>query len=191
MRAEAQTLTAPVVQGVRPAHSLDVPWMLSIWRTMMAQHDQSDPAFALAENACALWEDGLYDLIARCDSFALVVPAQGFCCGWVTRPPPIYAAEQVGHLSEICVAEHSRGRGVGTALIQAAETWFAERELAAYQLATAMFNTSAQTFFAARGGRPISMRYTFVVPEDALARARSGPPTAPHSGRGLRDGAAL
>jgi ribosomal protein S18 acetylase RimI-like enzyme len=117
MRARAPVSAVRDLWAVRPAHSLDVPWMRDIWRAMMAQHDQTDPAFTLAENASALWEDGLHDLIARCDSFALVVPQQGFCCGWVTRPPPIYAAEQVGHLSEICVAHAHRGRGVGTALM--------------------------------------------------------------------------
>lgn len=169
MRADSQATTAQRAHRVRPADSLDVAWMLNIWRAMMAQHGNADPAFALAEDACALWEDGLHDLIARCDSFALVVPYQGFCCGWVTRPPPIYAADQVGNLSEICVAEKARGRGVGGALMRAAEAWFAERELTAYQLATAVFNTSAQSFFAGQGGRPISTRYTFGVPKQSIS----------------------
>lgn len=135
--------------------------MLPLWTTMMESHADQDDAFALADDAPRIWQQAVWDMMARRDNFVFVVPQEGFCCGWVARHPAIYAAREVGLLSEICVAARSSRKGVGQALMKAAKEWFVARDVDDFQLATAQFNSGGQAFFASLGGRPILQRYHF------------------------------
>lgn len=158
MQSERHPQEEPLV---RPGRSQDVAWMLHLWTAMMAEHARQDPAFALAEDAASIWQQSMWDIMARPDSFVLVAEPYGFCCGWVSRHPAIYLSREVGLLSEICVADGLRRQGVGRALMEAAKAWFVSRDVDDFQLATAMFNHRAQRFFRAMGGRPLLMRYHF------------------------------
>lgn len=59
--------------------------------------------------------------------------------------------QKVGHIVTIDVVESRRGGGIGTALMNAAETWAQHRELRLIYLETAEDNHTAQLFYAARG----------------------------------------
>ncbi len=146
---------------VRPGRCQDVSWMLPLWTAMMEGHAARDGAFTLTDDAPHIWQQSIWDLMARQDSFVFVVPTSGFCCGWVSRHPAIYAQREVGLLSEICVGEGARRRGVGRSLMEAAKAWFLARDVDDFQLATAAFNKRGQRFFEALGGRPILLRYHF------------------------------
>lgn len=152
------SVAAPIV---RAASGADLHWMVNLWSRMMRRHALAHPGFALADDAREVWEASVWEMMARSDSFVLVVEKVGFCCGWVARHPAIYRSQKVGLLSEIAVAQRARRRGVGKALMAAARAWFVSRELQEFQLATAMFNSSAQRFFTAQGGTPLLMRYHF------------------------------
>lgn len=147
--------------------------MLPLWRDMMAEHARLDAAFALADDAAAVWSRALWELMARHDSFVFVSPEAGFCCGWLTRHPAIYAAKEVGLLSEICVSPSARRQGVGRALMASARAWFTSRDVDDFQLATAIFNEAGQKFFQSLGGRPILMRFHFA--KDACSIAEVTP----------------
>ena len=163
MQIDVAATRPQVATLVRPAMGADLVWMVVLWQQMMRRHERAHVGFALAENARETWEASVWDMMARHDSFVLVVERAGFCCGWVARHPAIYRAQHVGLLSEIAVAKRTRRRGVGTALLAAARAWFLSRELEEFQLATAIFNGSAQRFFRAQGGTPLLMRYHFLV----------------------------
>ena len=85
----------------------------------------------------------------------------GFAVGWVADNLPIYAATEVGFISELAVAAVARRRRVGAALLQACRQWFARRGLMEFQLATAVWNAPAQAFWRAMGGAPVLVRYRF------------------------------
>jgi GNAT superfamily N-acetyltransferase len=163
MQIDALQVTGP--PRVRPGCTGDVRWMMPLWTTMMQQHARHSDAFALADDAAVVWQKSMWEMMARRDSFVLVSEPLGFCCGWVAQHPAIYRAQNVGLVSEICVADGAQRMGVGKALMAAAGHWFALRELNEFQLATAMFNTRAQAFFVALGGAPLLMRYRFLLPD--------------------------
>ncbi|MEO1175202.1 MAG: GNAT family N-acetyltransferase, partial [Myxococcota bacterium] len=87
----------------------------------------------------------------------------GYCLGWLARNPPIYSVSTVGFISELAVRAEDRRRGVGTALIGSARGWFDARGVTEFQLATAVWNDRAQSFWAGLGGRPILTRFRFEV----------------------------
>ncbi len=59
--------------------------------------------------------------------------------------------QKVGHIVTIDVIESQRRSGVGTMLMDAAETWAARKGLRLIYLETADDNRPAQAFYAARG----------------------------------------
>ncbi len=151
----------------RPARLNDAAVLKQIWLQFMQMHEQTDASFALADDGLQRWEEMVLDLMGRQDTFVMVAELNrcvvGFCLGWVARNPNIYKVAEVGFISEIAVVPEARRQGVGRSLIAAARTWFQAHELDHFQLSTAVWNTEAQKFWEAVGGRPLLVRFSFNV----------------------------
>ncbi len=152
---------------VREARRLDIEILAPIWVEFMRNHERQDPHFTLAADGELRWRALVGEMIFRDDGFVLVGElegkAAGYCLGWLARNPPIYAVNTVGFISELAVAQDFRRRGLGSALITTARRWFETHGVREFQLATAVWNESAQAFWASLGGRPILTRFRFDV----------------------------
>lgn len=152
---------------IRAAQAEDLASLSDIWLQLMQMHETSDLAFMLAEDGLVQWQRMVRDLVDRDDTFVFVALKQavpiGFCLGWIARNPPIYALRDVGFVSEIAVAQAFRKQGVGQSLIARARKWFAKHKLLEFQLSTAVWNHTAQSFWARTGGMPMLLRYRFEV----------------------------
>lgn len=76
-----------------------------------------------------------------------------------TSPLPFRVQQKYCDLDNIFVAEEHRGKGVGTALFQAAWQWARERDLAFLQLMTLGENYNAQDFYEKMGMNVSQVRY--------------------------------
>lgn len=152
---------------IRAADLDDLAGLSDIWLQLMQMHESADLAFMLAEDGLAQWQHMVRGLVDRDDTFVFVALKQtvpvGFCLGWIARNPPIYALRDVGFLSEIAVAQAFRQQGIGQGLIACARQWFARHKLLEFQLSTAVWNHTAQSFWARTGGMPMLLRYRFDV----------------------------
>lgn len=152
---------------VRAARRSDLDALEPIWTDFMNAHERRDGHFALAADSLRRWRSLVSEMIYRDDGLVLVGEwggrVSGYCLGWLARNPPIYSVNLVGFISELAVRTDARRRGVGTVLIEAARRWFDSREVTEFQLATAIWNRSAQAFWHSLGGRPILTRYRFDV----------------------------
>lgn len=100
------------------------------------------------------------------DERVWVAEAAGAVVGFV------HAAERAhftgardGYVGELAVAEPAQGRGVGRALLRAAERWAAERGLARLSLETGAANTAARAFYRALGYQEEDVRLSRAVGE--------------------------
>lgn len=154
---------------VRPAQARDVDTLVGLWCSLMAVHEQTDPAFTLTDEAAAIWRRSTLDMLSRRDSFVCVIELAdvtgpvGLCSGWVAKNPPIYAVGDVGFVSEIVVSAQHRRRGLGRGLIAYARRWFLRRGLEEFQLSCAAWNSDAQAFWQSIGGQPLLLRYRFML----------------------------
>lgn len=152
---------------MREAQRTDVDALAPIWVDFMRDHERQDAHFTLARDAESRWRSLVGEMIFRDDGFVLVGEvdgeAAGYCLGWLARNPPIYEVATVGFISELAVASFARRRGLGSALIDEARRWFSAHGISEFQLATAVWNDSAQAFWAALGGRAILTRFRFDV----------------------------
>lgn len=76
------------------------------------------------------------------------------------RPSTHFTGERDGYIGELAVAERVSHRGVGRALIDAAEAWARSRGLRNLTLHTGAFNTNARAFYAALGFAEEEVRLT-------------------------------
>lgn len=78
-----------------------------------------------------------------------------------------FTGERDGYIGELVVARCAARRGIGSALIAAAEDWGRERGLANLTLHTGAFNNAARSFYAALGFAEEELRLTRAVPPRA------------------------
>ncbi|MGZ4434394.1 MAG: N-acetyltransferase family protein, partial [Trebonia sp.] len=86
------------------------------------------------------------------------------------RPSRHFTGERDAYIGELAVAERAARRGVGSALVEAAEGWAREQGLVNLTLLTGAFNTGARAFYAALGFAEEEVRLTRAVPTGALPR---------------------
>jgi ribosomal protein S18 acetylase RimI-like enzyme len=94
----------------------------------------------------------LAGFIGHRSSSTWVAEADGEVVGFVvaSRQPP-----RVGHIITIDVVDAWRRRGVGSALMEVAESWARKAGLGLMYLETAENNLAAQRFYEARGYRTV------------------------------------
>jgi ribosomal protein S18 acetylase RimI-like enzyme len=81
-----------------------------------------------------------------------------------------FSGELDGYVGELAVAEHASRRGIGRALIEAAQAWARDHGLVNLTLHTGACNTGARAFYAALG---------FAEEEVRLTRPLAPPETSP------------
>jgi ribosomal protein S18 acetylase RimI-like enzyme len=74
-----------------------------------------------------------------------------------------FTGERDGYIGELAVAEGAARRGIGSALIEAADGWAREHGLVNLTLHTGAFNTGARAFYAAAGFAEEEVRLTRAV----------------------------
>ena len=99
------------------------------------------------------------------DGDVLVAEKEGKIIGLVsvfvqeTKPYPFRVQHKWCDLDTLYVDENQRGKGVGTALFQAAWQWAMQRGLSSLQLMTLGENTAARHFYERMGMKDLSVMY--------------------------------
>jgi ribosomal protein S18 acetylase RimI-like enzyme len=107
------------------------------------------------------WVTGSIATAAADANAVFVADDDGVVLGFVTCGEREHFAGQVdGYVGELVVAGGCVRRGVGSALMAAAEQWAADRGLSHLTLETGAANTSARGFYGALGYRDEDVRLT-------------------------------
>ena len=105
------------------------------------------------------WVAGSLAAAEADDHAVFVVEDDGMVLGFVTcGEREHFTGEVDGYVGELVVAGGGVRRGVGSALMAAAEQWAADRGLAHLTLETGAANTSARAFYGALGYRDEDVR---------------------------------
>jgi GNAT superfamily N-acetyltransferase len=120
------------------------------------------------------WLEGSLAAANAGDGVVLVAADEHGIAGVITiRPSPHFTGERDGYIGELVVAERASRRGIGRALIDAADAWARHQGLRHLTLHTGTFNTNARAFYAALGFAEEEVRLTRLLPD------ASSPPPAP------------
>ncbi len=111
--------------------------------------------------AARQWLTDSFATAARQDGTVLVAVDKTGVAGVITISEQRHFTGEIdGYIGELAVASHAIRRGIGRALIAAAETWAQARGLRHLTLHTGMANIPARHFYAALGFREEEIRLT-------------------------------
>lgn len=107
----------------------------------------------------------LHSLQEHRDIRAYVAEQDGNVVGFVGLMvfPAFHRDGLHGYLTALVVDEKRRGSGAGRALMQAAETWFAERGVKRVNLTTALHREAAHGFYEKNGYTFTGKRFTKIL----------------------------
>ena len=96
----------------------------------------------------------------------LVAEADGQLVGFVHVKTVLdyYTQEQIGHVSDLVVAAHAQGRGLGRALLDAAHSWAIGRGYSMMQLFVLPENSGARALYEGSGYRAEWLKYVRALP---------------------------
>jgi GNAT superfamily N-acetyltransferase len=106
----------------------------------------------------------------------LVATRRGNVVGLLTLhiTPVLHRPTSIGRLTALVVAEHERGKGIGRALLDAAEQFFAERGCKLVEVTSNLRLVDTHSFYKRLGYKATSLRF-----KKSLTRACAQPTAAP------------
>ena len=112
------------------------------------------------------WREESLDAAKNGDGAVLVAADAAGIAGVVSvRSSTHFTGERDGYIGELVVADRASKRGIGRALIAAAEAWARDHGLRNLTLHTGAFNANARGFYAALGFAEEEVRLTRPVPD--------------------------
>ena len=107
------------------------------------------------------WLEESLDAARTGDGVVLVVADQEGIAGVISvRPSTHFTGERDGYIGELVVARRAARRGIGRALVAAADEWARDHGLRNLTLHTGAFNTGARAFYADLGFAEEEVRLT-------------------------------
>jgi ribosomal protein S18 acetylase RimI-like enzyme len=145
---------------IRPATERDKPAVLGLAPGLaegLAPWRDRQAAVVAAEQ----WLTDSFAAAKGQDAAVLVATDKDTVTGVITvREQRHFTGEADGYIGELIVASHAARRGIGQALIAAADTWAQDRGLCHLTLHTGTANTTARHFYSALGFREEEIRLT-------------------------------
>jgi GNAT superfamily N-acetyltransferase len=105
-------------------------------------------------------EDSLADAKAGVGVVLVVADADGIAGVISVKPSTHFTGERDGYIGELVVADRAARRGIGRALIAAADAWARDHGLRNLTLHTGAFNVGARAFYADLGFAEEEVRLT-------------------------------
>lgn len=144
--------------SIRQARREDIPSVVALWREMMAAHQALDERFRLVVDADVEFARHARRMMHGSVSRIFVAVAGSQVVGYVLsemqQRPPVYPVGRYGFISDLCVAERYRRRGIGAALAERAVGWLKSEGATAVELLAADRNQVARCFWEAMGFKP-------------------------------------
>ncbi len=149
---------------IRAATTSDLRSLEQLFDEVDAHHRVLLPERFRAPDGPARSEQHLLGLVTGPDSAVLLADDGGDAIGFATvlvrdpPPVPVFVPKRIGVVDSLGVARRARKRGVGRALMAAAEAWLRERGARDLELTVYEANPEAIAFYEAIGYRLLSRR---------------------------------
>jgi ribosomal protein S18 acetylase RimI-like enzyme len=145
---------------VRDARGGDRESIGALWRELMAHHRSLDSRFTVAPDGEKKYIRHALEMMRSTNARVLVAESIdtgdviAYIMGELQSRPPIALPGLYGFISDVCVHDSWRQKGVGRALYLELRRWFVTRKAIAVELYTAESNPAAQAFWREMGLQP-------------------------------------
>ena len=143
--------------NIRPAVAAEYERLSVLWKGVEYLHSQGLPHIFRGPDEVWPSRSAVETLILRPDSTILVAETNNEIVGYVTlevhqvKQTPRMRERRFVMIENIAVDPLHHRRGIGRALLRAAEDWAAQRGIAVLQLFVWEFNNAAARFFESEG----------------------------------------
>lgn len=152
---------------LRDAQDVDRRDLLILWQELMDAHTQIDARFELAADSDRRFESYIDNAMERDDyrvRLALLAHRPvGFAVSCILPNSPMYRAQWIGYINDICVTESVRRRGVGECLVQDAVQWLRASGAESVEVYVAHANEAAQRFWRRVGAQDYLQRLSLNI----------------------------
>ena len=140
---------------IRGLVEADLDDILALWRELMDFHVSIDRRFVLADNADHRFF-GYLDTARARDDYHVRVAVDGdrpvgFAVSCILPNSPVYRAQWIGYINDLCVTRSMRKHGVGELLVGDAVDWLERNGAESIEVYVARANDAGQRFWRAVG----------------------------------------
>jgi ribosomal protein S18 acetylase RimI-like enzyme len=140
---------------VREARADDIQSIVELWKEFMDFHRARDPFFQRAPHGPERFAVFVGENIDHPDWLVLVATDDdlpiGYCMAAILEYPPVFVAPRHGFVQDIAVTAAWRRNGVGRALVEHTERWFAEQAVTRIELQVLAANEVSEAFWKRLG----------------------------------------
>lgn len=158
---------------VRQARPSDVSVCVELWQALHREHEHLDDRYRLADDAAQRWATDARDWTRSPTSRLWLGVAGGTAVGLLTAhlyvPAPTFREQSLVHIDDLYVAPASRGSGLGTRLLDAAQAWAVEVGADHLRAGVLASNAAGRAFWARHGAADYSVTVT-LAPTGAATR---------------------
>jgi GNAT superfamily N-acetyltransferase len=147
-------LTGQRSHVIRPIASDDWPRLEPLWLALYEHQRAHGMVIELPDGAYQSWAASFQPLLERFTFVFVAAEADslvGFLAGRMRSLPAHFGGQQVGHFSELFVADSHRRRGIADELLTTGINWFRERGIHRIDLPVLVKNSEARAFYLRHG----------------------------------------
>ena len=149
---------------VRPARPADRDVALALWTALHREHEATDSRYRLSDDAVQRWTTSLRDWLRSPRDAVWLGLDGGAPAGLLTahlyETTPMYAPTALVYVDDLYVRVPSRGKGMATALLDAARAWGAEHGATELRAGVLAVNGAGRAFWARQGAEDFSVTVT-------------------------------
>ncbi|MGI4790292.1 MAG: GNAT family N-acetyltransferase [Janthinobacterium lividum] len=139
---------------IRPARSLDLPAIITLWRELQDINASYDPRLALNETAADWFIGYLRDNLDNSNMAIYVAEYEssviGYTFGQIMQRPTLQSGD-CGYIADVCVRDGWRRQGTGRQLYSRLKAWFTAHGITAIEVQVVRANPASQAFWRKMG----------------------------------------
>ena len=139
---------------IRPAETLDLPAVITLWQALQDINASYDPRLALNAGAEAWFFSYLTANVDNPNMAIFVAEAGGgivgYTFGQIMQRPTLKSGD-CGYIADVCVKDGWRRQGTGRQLHSRLQAWFLSRGITAIEVQVVRANPASQAFWRKMG----------------------------------------
>lgn len=156
---------------IRKATLNDVPRIVELWVEFFEEHNRlytrDDPIYQARKNKSQIYKECLTKNIRRRNAAVFVADKSGDLVGYLVveqqRLAPFQIHDKEAYVSELFVEKKSRREGIGTMLLDAANSWAKEKDLFSIGLIVNTKNKKAYSAYLKNGFKGFNLKMSKIV----------------------------
>ncbi|MFO7792296.1 MAG: GNAT family N-acetyltransferase [Candidatus Saliniplasma sp.] len=141
--------------NIRQVRKYEINDLADMWYELASMHEDIMEGYELSDDPKISWTSFIKEGMEKEGMVTFVAEKDGEIVGFVNtvlrQRPPFFKKRDIGLILDLFVKEEERGKGIGSTLVGAAESWIKNRGVNLAILTVSPVNQTALDFWNERG----------------------------------------